>query len=65
MTVGSIVQAIRRIAAITLAVVTGIMICWSLYWVATRPLRAEKGREGKIELTIIHCLGIDLIKIKR
>ena len=54
MTVGSLVYAIRRIAAITLAVVTGIMVCWSLYWVATRPLRVEKGREGKIELTILH-----------
>jgi multiple sugar transport system permease protein len=45
---------IRRIGAITLAGITAIIVFWSLYWVVTRPLRAEKGWEGKIELTIIH-----------
>ena len=45
---------IKRCVGFVLAAITGLIILWSLYWVAMRPIRMGKRLRGKTEVTILH-----------
>jgi multiple sugar transport system permease protein len=49
-----VLRFLYHVSGYAVAVLAALLIAWSLYWVATRPLRARQDLGGKTELTILH-----------
>lgn len=45
---------IGRVLRLLLTAATAILVVWSFFWFATRPLRQQREREGRVELTLLH-----------
>ncbi|MBL8878039.1 MAG: extracellular solute-binding protein [Phycisphaerales bacterium] len=61
--VSRFLSVLGRIARGAVAVFAVGLVLWSFYWVATRPLRAERLAPGQIRLTVLHWGDSDEDKI--